>query len=152
MFRKNTEFAKMSCIQVYLIELTATYTTKRIHTPFTITGTGTMMSYISLSNEADAFKKITIGHMLSMQDCTCTTTEGDTDCTKYSVEVDYLPLCEALGFDSSKKLYIADTHENIPVVDPVPEDQRKAFDHPVRVVRIPMHKCTPETLNLTQTV
>jgi hypothetical protein len=110
-----------------------------------------MTKYINLSNAADDFKTMKIGHMLSMQDCTCTDTVRDTDCTRYSVQVDYLPLCEALGFDSTKKLYIADTHENIQVVEPVPETQRKSFDHSVPVVRIPMHKCTPSKLNLTQT-
>jgi hypothetical protein len=110
-----------------------------------------MSNDMILSSKANNLKTMIIQHMLTMQDCTCTSGVRDPACAKYTVEVDYEPLCIALGFDSSKKLFIADTNENIQVEDPVAEDQRKPFDPHVRVVRIPMHKCTQTRLILKQT-
>jgi hypothetical protein len=59
-----------------------------------------------------------------------------------------------LGFDPAKKLFIAATHEHIPVVEPtVPLSPPFAdFTEPtVRVVRIPIHKCDTNGITLTQT-
>jgi hypothetical protein len=123
---------------------------KNRHVIYIPTHRSAMSHWVALTNQTDDSKTARMEHMFTFNECTCTSSIRDPECSRYTVQLDYIPLCARLGFDPTKRLFIACTNEEIPVVEPATPLSADFTEPTVRVVRIPIHKCDTDGITLTQ--
>ena len=111
-----------------------------------------MALFITLFNVAKPEKRMEMEHrFFGFRACTCGPRMADPACVAYNVELEYEPLCRALGFSKNLPLFMGESPRiSIPVVYPPNEGAGDPFTPRVPVVYIPVHKCTARAVSMVQ--
>lgn len=80
---------------------------------------GVMPGDFTVCNMDDETKRMSVHHMLSLNNCWCTTADQKEDCVAYSIGLHYADLCRALDFNPLRPLYRSGRPAiSIPIVYP----------------------------------